>query len=327
MAKEGAAIPVAIMGLGFIGREIVKAALATPGLTVVGAIDSAKGLAGKKLEALVPGAPDLTVQADAKSVLKALKGGVLLLATSSRFKEALPQIELAVKAGVHVISTCEELAFPWYSSEDEADALDALAMEHEVTVLGTGVNPGFVLDRLAATLGAVSGKIHRAHGVRIVDASTRREALQQKVGAGLSLEEFEARLDKGQLGHVGLAESAALCAIGLGLDYDELEEEISAIVAEEDVGKIKKGQVAGVYQRVRGFLEGVEVVDLELTIAVGMDQSYDFIEIDGEPKVQVKVEGGYAGEPATAFAVVNAVSRVVSAEPGILTVLELPAGR
>ncbi len=329
MRKPSDEVPVAVMGLGQIGREIARAALASPDVKLVAAVDADPRIAGRPLSDFVPGAPAiLRVDGDAGLALSRLKGGVLLLATGSRFEQVRPQIEAAVKAGVHVISTCEELVFPWLNHEEDADALSALAERHDVSVLGTGVNPGFVLDRLVATAGAVCGRIRSVKATRVVDASTRREALQRKIGAGLTEEEFEKKVENGELGHVGLGESAALAVVGLGLDYDELEEEIVPVLAEEDLGEtVKAGQVAGIYQRARGFLEGQEIVDLELTIAFGVDESYDEIHIEAEPPVHLRVEGGYAGDAATAWAAVNAVSRIVQAEPGILTVLELPAGR
>ncbi|MFN7130671.1 MAG: dihydrodipicolinate reductase [Myxococcales bacterium] len=331
MEKPTGEVPVAVMGLGHVGREIARAAIASPGVKLIAALDADPKLLGKSLGELVPGAPDLVrVESDAHKALSRLKGGVLLLSTSSRFDEILPQLEAAAKAGVHVVSTCEELAFPWLNHEEAADRLDELAIAHEVSILGTGVNPGFVLDRLLATAGAVCGRVRAAHAVRVVDASTRRAALLHKIGAGLSEEAFDRKVESGEIGHVGLGESAALAVLGLGLDYDELEEEISPVLAEEDLDgpvPVKKGQVAGIYQRARGFLEGQEIVDLELTIAVGVDEAYDEIHIDAEPPVSLKVTGGYAGEAATAWAVVNAVPRVVQSEHGILTVLQLPAGR
>jgi 4-hydroxy-tetrahydrodipicolinate reductase len=331
MAKASGPIPVAIMGLGFIGREIARAALASPELALVAAVDSAPSLHHKPLAELVPGAPkSLRVEPDAARVLANLTGGVLLHATGSRFEEVYPQLEAAARCGVHVVSTCEELAFPWLHFEEKADALDRLAKSRKACLLGTGVNPGFVLDRLVATAGAVCGHVRHIHAVRVVDASGRREALQRRIGMGMSEDEFARRAEAGKLGHVGLEESAALCALGLGLDCDEFEEDVDALIADEDfagVVPVKKGQVAGVYQRARGFLEGRQIVELELTIAAGVEESYDLIELDAEPKVRLKVEGGYPGETATAWAVVNAAPRLLSAEPGLLTVLELPAGR
>lgn len=331
MAKGSGPIPVAIMGLGILGREIARAALASPELAVVAAVDSASTLVGKTLSELVPGAPkSLRIEGDAARVLANLRGGVLLHAIGSRFEAIYPQLEAAARCGIHVVSTCEELAFPWLHYEDKADALDHLAKSRGACILGAGVNPGFVLDRLVATAGAACGQVRSVHAVRVVDASLRREALQRRIGMGLSEDEFARRADAGELGHVGLEESAALCALGLGLDCDEFEEDVEALIAEEDSGgavPVEKGQVAGIYQRARGFLEGRQVVDLELTIAAGVEESYDLIELDAEPKVRLKVEGGYPGEVATAWSVVNAAPRMLAAEPGLLTVLELPAGR
>jgi 2,4-diaminopentanoate dehydrogenase len=173
--------------------------------------------------------------------------------------------------------------------------------------------------------------VRHAFGERIFDVRTRREALQRKVGAGLTESEFEARADREELGHMGLAESCALAALGLGLDCDEVEEELVPVIAEEEITgaamPIPKGFVAGVFQRVRGFSEGREVICLEVTIAAGAENSGDRIRIDAEPPVELEIRGGIAGDLATAWAMVNAVPSVVRADPGLLTVLDLPTGR
>jgi hypothetical protein len=329
MGDASGPIRVAVMGLGHIGREVVRAVLSSPGLELTAVIDSSPQLAGRPVSELVRGAPSLTIQPNAGRVLGGLRGGVLLLATGSRLRQVMPDLEAAARAGVHVVTTCEEFAFPWLIDEQRADALDRLATSRRCSLLGTGVNPGFVLDRLAATAAGVCGPVRHVNGERVVDLLTRRESLRRRAGLGLSEQEFERGLEAGELGHVGLDQSAALCAIGVGLDYDEFEDEVRPIIAEERLEgpvRLEPGQVAGIYHRVRCFAEGREVVDLELTLAAGV-QAYDMLRIDAEPKVELRVSGGYAGDEATAWAVVNAVPRIVAAEPGILTVLELPAGR
>ncbi|MBI5542522.1 MAG: dihydrodipicolinate reductase [Deltaproteobacteria bacterium] len=324
-------LPVAVVGLGFIGRKIAEAALASPDLTLVAAVDLAASLSGRSLSDIVPGAPrSVKVDRDLGLCLPKLRGGVVLLATGSRFEAQLQQLEAAVRAGAHVVSTCEELAFPWLRFEEKADKLDQLAVQHKVSVLGTGVNPGFVLDRLVATAGGACGSVRHAKASRVVDLLTCRESLQRRAGLGLTEDEFERRAAAGELGHVGLAESAALCALGLGLDFDEYEEELEPLLADEDLGgrlPLKKGQVAGVWQRVRGFHEERQTVELELTLAADAEGPHDEIHLDAEPPVRLRIEGGYAEDSATAWALVNAAPRVAAAEPGLLTVLELPAGR
>ncbi len=325
MAEGG--IPVVLMGLGEIGRAIGRAALLRPQLQVVAAVDPAH--AGQRLDELlgVP-APDLTVAGDPAQALAAARGGVVLHATGSLLEPVLPQLEQAVRAGLSVVSTCEELAWPWLRHEDVAAALDRLCEERDVAVLGTGVNPGFALDRLPVVLAQVAGPVRHVRAQRVVDAGTRRVQLRRKVGAGLSEEEFDAAVDRGEIGHVGLVESAALVAAGCGLEIDEVDEEIAPLLAEEDRAgdvPVRRGQVAGVHQAVRVYRDDVETVRVEVTIAIGAEDPRDEIEIDADPPIRAVIPGGIAGDLATANAVANAAAAVTELR-GLVSVLDLPAG-
>ena len=237
----------------------------------------------------------------------------------------------AIELGMHISSTCEELSFPYLKHPALAEQLERAASKAGVAVLGTGVNPGFVLDRWVAMAGQVCGPVKRVTAKRVVDARTRREALQRKIGAGLDEAEFMRLVDKEQLGHVGLMESAALCALGLGMDCDDFEEELAPVIAEEDITGgaflVRAGRVAGIAQTAVGLSDGQEKVRLELTIAVGSTPAMDSIEIDADPPLKVEIPGGVAGDRATANLVVNAAPRLTAAQPGLLTGLELPAGR
>jgi 4-hydroxy-tetrahydrodipicolinate reductase len=320
------------MGLGFIGQEIARVALMSEEVEVIGAVDKSPSLAGRTLtDVLKQPAGTFKVQPTISAAVGRRKGVVLLHATGSKLPQVVDQVLEALSLGMHVVSTCEELAFPWFNHPELAEKLDRAATRAGTTVLGTGVNPGFVMDRLAATLGQVCGPVRHVKVARTVDAATRRAALQRKVGAGLSEEEFFALVDQDGLGHVGLVESAALCALGLGIDCDDFEEELVPVFAEEDLKHgafpVKKGRVAGMHQVAVGLAGEQERVRLELTIAVGADEPGDVIEIDADPPVKVQITGGVAGDRATANLVVNAAPRVTSAQAGLLTVLELPAGR
>jgi len=320
-------IPVVILGLGEVGRAIARRVLTRPELRLSGAVDPAKGIAGRKLEELL-GAPagGLMVAADPAAALEAAKGGVAILAATSSFEKALPLLQQAVRAGCSVVSTCEELAWPWLHHEAAADALDALCERHDVAVVGTGVNPGFSLDRLPAFLAQVAGEVRHVRGLRVVDLAKRRDALRRKVGVGLSEAAFEKADERGEVGHVGLSESAALAAAGCGLEVDEVEEELVPLVAEEDGHGIKAGQVAGVNQVARAFFEGREVARLELIIALGVDNARDEVEIDADPPLRAVIPGGIPGEAATVHAVVHA-ALAITERRGLITVLDLPAGR
>jgi 4-hydroxy-tetrahydrodipicolinate reductase len=320
-------IPVVAMGLGEVGRAIARRVLAHPDLRLVGAVDPAKGLAGRSLSQLL-GTPagDLVVAAEPAAALEAARGGVVLLAATSSFEAALPLLQRAVRAGCSVVSTCEELAWPWLEHEAEAAALDALCERHDVAVVGTGVNPGFALDRLPAVLAQVAGEVRHVRGLRVVDLARRRDGLRRKAGVGLTEEAFQAADERGEVGHVGLSESAAMAAAGCGLEVDEVEEELAPLLAEEDGHGVARGQVAGIRQEARAFCEGREVVRLELVIALGADQPRDEIELDADPPLRAVVPGGVPGETATVNAVVHA-ALAVTERRGLITVLDLPAGR
>src|SRR5207237_3109188 len=179
---------------------------------------------GRKLSDIIDApAPDVIVTSEAGPALRKAQGGVLLHATGSRLDGVEGELAEGWSAGLSVVSTCEELSYPWLRHPEIAERLDKLAQKRKLAVLGTGVNPGFVMDRLPATLGAVCGRVDRVRVVRVVDSRTRRKQLQIKTGAGVNEEEFDRGVDEGTIGHVGLMESAALASLGGGLDVDEVD--------------------------------------------------------------------------------------------------------
>ena len=327
MAEKATGIPVVIAGLGEVGRAIARAALASADLRLVAAIDPA--FAGQKLDELIGTPTGLDVEADGARAFRAARGGVLLQATSSRFAEVLPQIEQAVKGGLSVVSTCHELAYPWLTHEKEADALDALCERNDVAVLGAGVNPGLALDRLPALLSQGTGQVRRLEARRVVDLSSRRPSQLRMAGVGLTESQFQRALEADEIGHVGLAQSATLAALGSGLDVDELEEGVEPILAENDLTgpvPVAKGTVAGIRQVARGWQEGREVIRIELVLAVAAEDPRDEVIIDADPPLRLIVPGGFPGEASTAWSVVHAAAAVPMLQ-GLVTVLDLPPGR
>lgn len=321
------AIRAAVMGLGPVGRSIARAALQHGELDLVAAIERSPALVDKRLEEIVDSvATDLTVTSDPEVVFAQIRGGVLLHATGSRLRDVAREILSAVGAGVSVVSTCPELSYPWIDHPETARALDRAALDAGVSVLGTGVNPGFVLDRLVVCAGAASGNVRRVHAVRSVDIAQRREALLRKAGVGLPTEEFRAQVAAGAVGHVGLVQSSALVARGLGLDCDEFGEAIEPVVDDEPwkgLVAVRPGEVRGYSHRAYALSAGRERVGFELIYAVGA-VSRDEIVIDADPKVEIVVRGGISGDLATAWSVVNAAPLVIDARPGLLSVLDLP---
>ena len=325
-------IKVALMGLGAIGRGIARCALQKAELEIVAAVDLDPSRVGRKLsDVLDAPAPEVIIGSDAASEMRKAQGGVLLHATGSRLLGVEGELAQALTAGLFVVSTCEELSYPWLRHPEIAERLDKLAQKRKLALLGTGVNPGFVMDRLPATVGAVCGRVDRVRVTRVVDSRSRRKQLQIKTGAGMNEEEFDRGVDEGALGHVGLMESAALAALGVGLEVDEVDESIDPVEADEDMQgdgfRVPKGGIVGIHQVARAFYDGKEVANLDLTIALGAPQPRDEVELEGDPGIRVLIPGGTPGDKATAWTVVHAAPLVHGSEPGLISVLDLPAGR
>ena len=211
-------IRVAQYGLGPIGTSIVRLMRQKDSLEIVGAIDKDPAKAGRDLGEVV-GAPDapwgVLISPDAAPVLEKPLD-VIVHSTSSYLTSVMDQLLECISAGCCVVSTCEELAYPFRKHPELSQKLDAAAKEEGVALVGTGVNPGFVMDKLALTLSAVAKRIDWLSAVRIVDASKRRLPLQKKIGAGMTAEEFRAQVAAGIIKHHGLPESIAMVADGLG---------------------------------------------------------------------------------------------------------------
>ena len=316
-------IPVAQFGIGPIGAEILRLILSKPWLRLVAAVDIDPQKIGKDAATLVglPNPAGVPVTAE-------LHGHptVVCHSTGSRLTEVEAQLKELLERGCHVVSTCEELAFPLDATIRES--LQKSARSHNVTLLGTGVNPGFVMDKLPLTLSAVCQQVTSIEVNRIVDASHRREPLQRKVGAGMSSEQFREEVAKGSIKHMGLRESLMMIANGLGFELDKVtDESIEPVIAKSkvvtDFVTVDAGKVAGVHQRIEGTQTGRASVALDIKMYVGAEDPRDEIIIKGTPDLKMRVEGGVHGDRATAAMVVNCIPRVVAARPGLLSMDDL----
>jgi 4-hydroxy-tetrahydrodipicolinate reductase len=240
----------------------------------------------------------------------------------------MDQLLACLASGCCIVSTCEELAYPWRKHPELSAKLDAAAKEEGVALVGTGVNPGFVMDKLVLTLSAVAQRVDSAKALRVVDASKRRLPLQKKIGAGMSPEEFRAQVAAGVIKHHGLPESIAMVADGLGFTLDDISETIEPVIAAEKVTteflEVAAGQVAGVHQIARGTFRGNTKVYMELKMYVGAKEPADTIELTGEPNLSLVIPGGTHGDVATAAVVVNAIPQILAAQSGLRTGRDLP---
>jgi len=219
-------IRAAQYGLGPIGRLVAKLAATRKGISLVSGIDINPETVGRDLGKVIGlDAPlGVLVSDDAEGVLAETQPDVVLHCTSSSLEAVMPQIEGIIERGINVVSTTEELSFPGAHHPDLAERLDRLATMHGVTVLGTGINPGFIMDTLPVAVTAVCQGVKSIRVERIVDAGERRLPLQKKVGAGLSPAEFRAAVKAGRVRHVGLEESARMVAAAMDWELEDYRE-------------------------------------------------------------------------------------------------------
>ncbi|GMR22392.1 MAG: oxidoreductase [Acidobacteriota bacterium] len=323
-------IRVVIYGLGQIGLETAKVILGRRDLQLVGVIDNDPAKLQRDVADLAgmtrPSGVRVSDRPD--DVLGVTRPHVAILTTGSRFKAILPQIKECVNARTNVISSCEELLLPHVRFAAQTRELDKLAKSRDVSVLGTGVNPGFVMDTMALAATAPCLEVSSVKIERVVDASTRRENLQKKVGAGMTTAQFRRGVKKQELGHVGLLESMHLVAEGLGWSLDKVDEKIRPVIAKKRVRTahltVQVGEVAGIHHVVRGLKNRKEVVSLDLQMYVGAKKPSDRITIRGNPDINVFFENGVAGDEATIAMLIATVPSMSNLAPGVRSMIDVP---
>jgi hypothetical protein len=322
-------IRVVHFGLGPIGSAIAQQIAQRPGFKIVGGIDSDPAKAGRDVGdvAGLGGRIGVRIEPDA-SRLKKMKPDVVVLCTSSSMKGVMPQLEAILKAKVPIVSTTEELAYPVYTNVRQAAKVHKLATKAKVAVLGTGVNPGFVMDALPIALTAACQRVDRVSVTRIQDARSRRLPFQQKIGAGLTTEQFQKRVEEGSIKHVGFTESIAMIADSLGWTLDRISDRVEPKLAQVTISSeylaVDPGYVCGIMQEGVGYRKKEPVIRLYMEAYLGAPEPLDAIEIDGSPRLTLRIPGGIHGDTATASLVVNSIPKVLEAEPGLHTMRDLP---
>ncbi len=253
---------------------------------------------------------------------------IAVLTTSSSLDTISSQVLEIIEYGIPIVSTCEELTFPWHNDATTSQEIDKSAKKNNVAVVSTGVNPGFLMDTLPAMLTGICKEVSHVSVKRVQDATSRRVPFQQKIGAGLTLPDFESKKANGSLRHVGLTESMHFIADSLGWEIDYTEDVINPVVSDRTIEteniKIAPGNAMGVQQIGVARQNGKEKIKLYFEATIGTGVSYDEIVISGNPNVHSKIEGGVNGDIATCSIVLNAIPNVLKASPGLWTMKDLP---
>lgn len=322
-------IRVVQYGLGPIGSAVARHVVERVGLELVGGVDIDPAKIGKDVGEVIGLGRLLgfaTVE-ELAQVLARTEANVVLHTTSSYFDLFKDQVIEILEAGLNIVSTAEELSFPWLAHPKEAAEIDTAAKRAGKTVLATGVNPGFLMDSLPLNLTAICQQVDRIDVTRVINASTRRGPFQAKIGSGMTVDDFEAKMATGRMGHVGLPESIGMVFHTLGKKLARYESSVEPVVADRlvktDYCEVQPGQVKGLKQIARGYTDESEFMSLTFIAALEAEDDGDTIKITGKPDLEVKLKGTN-GDIATVAIAVNAIRRVKEAAPGLVTMRDLP---
>ncbi len=325
-------VKFAIYGVGPIGSLITRYGLEKDWMELVGAFDIDPLKIGRDVGEVIGLSEKVGVVVERPSidVLRTVKPDIVLHATGSFLDKVYEQILDAVRAGSDVISTCETLSYPYYRYPDLAGRLDLEAKKNNSTILGAGINPGFLLDLLPAVLTTSCIKVEEVTARRVIDASKRRESFRRKIGLGLDQVTFNEKIGKGELtAHVGYAESVYLLADALKLKLDSVYEKQDAITAEREIRiedmVIQPGRVRGIRGYGVGLIRGREVIRVEFTAVAGAEEEFEEIIIEGTPRIAWRSIDGTPGDIATSAVVLNYVPIVLDSDPGLAIVTRLRA--
>jgi 2,4-diaminopentanoate dehydrogenase len=322
-------IRVLLVGLGPIGAAIARQVVDRKGYQLVGAVDIDETKAGRDAGDVIELGRKLRVKvmSDVGKAIKATKPDVAVLCTSSSLKSVVGQFEAVLKHRVPIVTTTEEAAYPSRANRRLAARLDEAAKKAKVAVLGTGVNPGFAMDALPIALTAVCERVESVEVVRVQDARIRRLPFQQKIGAGMTKEQFYQQVSAGTVRHVGFTESIQMIADALGWKLDSITDDVKPKIAEATVASellaVDAGYVSGIIQNGAGFVNGKPLITLRLEAYLGAPESYEQIVIEGSPRIHSRIDGGIHGDIATASIAINAIPAVIAATPGFRTMRDM----
>jgi 4-hydroxy-tetrahydrodipicolinate reductase len=299
-------------------------------MKVVGAVDIDPAKIGRDLGdvAALDRPLKVKVSGDLRKAIKSARPDVVVLSTSSAMKKVMDQMETILRLKVPIVSTTEELSYPTKANMRYARAIHELAKKSKAAVLGTGVNPGFVMDALPIMLTGVCERVEAIRVDRVQDARIRRLPFQQKIGAGLTREQFQRKVDDGSVRHVGLTESISMIADALGWKLDRITDEIHPRIATETVASeflaVDPGYVCGIVQDGVGYLDGQPAITLHMEAYLGAPESFDAVHVAGSPELKMRIAGGVHGDVATASIAVNSIPKVLDVAPGLHTMRDMP---
>ncbi|RCW41707.1 MULTISPECIES: 2,4-diaminopentanoate dehydrogenase [unclassified Halanaerobium] len=334
-------IKVLIWGFGEMGSGMAKMLLKKKGVDIVGVCDSDPNKVSKSIYEVLDvkqgDNPEVIIKDDIELIIEETEADVALIATDSFVKKAYDKIVLCLKNKLNVISTAEEMAYPQAQSPELAQKLDDIAKKNNVSLLGTGINPGLIMDLLVILLTGACESVDNIKVERINNLSPFGPAVMEEQGVGKTAEEFKEGVENNTIsGHVGFAESIKMITDALGWKSENpIKQKITPIISNVDRNapniSVKAGEVAGVR------MEACDIVNDQKRIEMIHPQQVepqeenvetgDYIYINGNPDIKMSIKPEVPGGIGTVAMCVNMIPQIINADAGLKTMIDLPVPR
>lgn len=333
-------VKVALWGFGAMGSGMAKMLLTKKGVDIVGVCDMHPERVGKSIFDILGvkkgNRKDVIINDKIEEVLTEKSCDICLCATDSFTKNAFPKLKFALEKKINVISTAEEMSYPKAQNPELAEELNKIAKENGVTILGTGINPGLIMDLLVVCLTGCMTNVEHVEAKRVNSLSPFGPAVMEEQGVGLKVDVFNKLVEDGTLaGHVGFAESVNMIADAIGWKVDKFQQQMAPIVTSIDrkspYGFAAAGDVAGVNMTGQGYVDGEAKIDMihpqQIEPEMEGTSTGDYITIKGTPEVNMCIKPEVEGGLGTIAMVVNMIPHVINAKPGLKTMIDLPVPR
>ena len=334
-------IKVIIWGFGAMGSGMARMLLKKKGVRITGICDNHPDRVGKNPYSLCgikqDGRPDILIRPEISDIVSEGCADIALLATDSFTAKAFPKIRFLLEHKLNVISTAEEMAYPAASEPELTGQLNQIARTNGVSVLGTGINPGLIMDLLVVALTGACIDVNKIEAERVNSLSPFGPAVMEEQGVGISREEFRKGVENNSLaGHVGFNESIRMICDAIGWKLDEpvrqtMDPIVSKVYRKTDYAEVQPGSIAGCSMKGYGKVDGSEKIRMihpqQVEPQLEGTETGDYIRIKGTPDISMAIQPEIPGGIGTIAMCVNMIPHVINARPGLKTMLDLPVPR
>jgi 4-hydroxy-tetrahydrodipicolinate reductase len=331
-------VKVIIWGLGAMGSGMAKMLLKKKGVDIVGVAGRGAKL-GKSMYEVIgverDDRPEVLI-ATPEEIITEKAADVVLCCTDSFTSKAFERLKFVLEKKINVISSAEEMSYPKAKEPELAKEIDNIAKANGVSILGTGINPGLIMDLLVILMTGCCESVDHIVARRVNSLSPFGPAVMEEQGIGITVDEFEKGVqDKSLAGHVGFRESINMIGDAIGWNVENITQSMKPIVTDVDrkstYGLAKAGNVAGVSMKGYGYVDGEIKIEMDHPQQIEPEQvgvtTGDYVIINGTPNINMINSPEVPGGIGTVAMCVNMIPQIINARPGLQTMISLPVPR